>query len=373
MHRILCVDDEPAIHEAVRHALASEGRHVTTASGFEEGRRLIEERAFDLALVDRRMPDGDGLHLLGLLKRLRPACQRVLVTGYLDKEALMEAVNDAEVQRVFEKPFELSRLRVVVRELLEEGPQTRQAVHAWGHMDDERALLAGVLQGPGFRLDLQPIVTAKSAREVGFEGLMRSAHPLLPRPVHILEMAQRNRMFRQVGRSVAARGARWLERLPPEVRLFLNVHPEELDDMGALEDQLGPLLLQSSRVVLEITGACHERWPEVLGERLRRLKCLGFALALDDMASGQSGLILLAEAEPEYVKVDRGIVRGIQASGRKRRLVELLCTFAHTTRAELIAGGVETEEEAGTLRELGVPFMQGYLFGRPSADPHLLR
>jgi hypothetical protein len=143
-------------------------------------------------------------------------------------------------------------------------------------LEDERALLSGLLHSASFRLDLQPIITASSGKNLGFEGLMRSAHPRLPRPLQILEMAERLHMLRTVGRSVASRAATWLERLPTGARLFLNVHPEELDDMDALQSQLEPLVPAASRVVLEITGACHDRWAEVLGARLRRLKALGF-------------------------------------------------------------------------------------------------
>lgn len=373
MARILCIDDEPGIQRLLRVALEADGHVVTEALGFDEGRQRIAAGGYDLALVDRRMPDGDGLDLLALLRARLPGCIRVLMTGYLDLEAVMGAINNAEVHRVIEKPFDSERLRHELRELLDDARVgTRRLLdHPLGRgpQEDERALLSGVLHSPAFRLDLQPIVTADSGKMLGFEGLMRSGHPRLPLPTQILELAERLHMLRTVGRSVASRAAAWLDRLPPDARLFLNVHPEELDDMHALQSQLEPLLPAASRVVLEITGACHERWPEVLGVRLRRLKALGFSLALDDMAAGQSGLVLLAEAEPAYIKVDRSIVQDIQGSNRKRRLVELLCTFAEMTQADVIAGGVETQAEASTLRTIGVPYMQGYLFGRPAPEP----
>ncbi len=373
MARILCIDDEPGIQRMIRSALERDGHVVTEALGWTAGRLLIEAGGYDLALVDRRMPDGDGLDLLALLRARMPGCIRVLLTGFLDLDAVMGAINNAEVHRVIEKPFDSQRLRHELRELLDDahlGPRSLRAQPLGGHaQEDERALLSGVLHSAAFRLDLQPIVTATSGQTLGFEGLMRSGHPRLPLPTQILELAERLHMLRTVGRSVAARAAAWLDRLPPQARLFLNVHPEELDDMSALQSQLEPLIPAAERVVLEITGACHDRWPEVLGVRLRRLKALGFSLALDDMAAGQSGLVLLAEAEPAFIKVDRSIVQDIHGSNRKRRLVELLCTFAQMTQADVIAGGVETDAEATALRNIGVPYMQGYLFGRPAPEP----
>ena len=79
-----------------------------------------------------------------------------------------------------------------------------------------------------------------------------------------------------------------------------------------------------------------------------------------------SSLSVLAELQPSYIKVDMSIVRGVDHEPQKRRLVELLCRFAEATDALLVAEGVETDEEAETLRAIGAHLLQGYLFGRPS-------
>ena len=76
--------------------------------------------------------------------------------------------------------------------------------------------------------------------------------------------------------------------------------------------------------------------------------------------------MLLAEAAPTYIKAHGSIVRGVVDSPHKVRILEMLGRFAKGTRAQLIAEGVEREEEAAALRRLGVPFLQGYLFGRPT-------
>jgi DNA-binding NtrC family response regulator len=118
--RILCIDDEPGIQRMVRNALERDGHVVTEALGCTAGRLLVEAGGYDLALVDRRMPDGDGLDLLSLLRARMPGCIRVLMTGFLDLEAVMGAINNAEVHRVIEKPFDSQRLRQELRELLDD-------------------------------------------------------------------------------------------------------------------------------------------------------------------------------------------------------------------------------------------------------------
>jgi len=95
---------------------------------------------------------------------------------------------------------------------------------------------------------------------------------------------------------------------------------------------------------------------------------MGFSIAVDDLGAGYSSLSVLAELQPRFIKVDMSIVRGIDTEPRKQRLVDLLTRFAEATGATLIAEGVETTEEAEALRSCGAHWLQGYLFGRPSAE-----
>ena len=105
---------------------------------------------------------------------------------------------------------------------------------------------------------------------------------------------------------------------------------------------------------------------------LNPLRKVGFTVVVDDLGAGEGALMLLAEAAPAYIKAHGSIVRGVVDSPHKIRILEMLGRFATGTRAQLIAEGVEREEEAAALRGLGVPFLQGYLFGRPSSPDELL-
>jgi EAL domain-containing protein (putative c-di-GMP-specific phosphodiesterase class I) len=96
------------------------------------------------------------------------------------------------------------------------------------------------------------------------------------------------------------------------------------------------------------------------------LRHAGYTVVVDDLGAGEGGLMLLAEAAPAYIKAHGSIVRGLVDSPHKVRILEMISRFATGSRAQLIAEGVEREEEAAVLRQLGVPFLQGYLFGRPT-------
>ncbi|MEZ4272506.1 MAG: EAL domain-containing protein [Myxococcota bacterium] len=95
---------------------------------------------------------------------------------------------------------------------------------------------------------------------------------------------------------------------------------------------------------------------------------VGYRLALDDLGAGYNSLSLLAELDPAFIKIDMSIVRNIDTSAAKQRLVELLVRFAAVSECGLIAEGVETENEAKVLIEAGAPLLQGYHFGRPSLN-----
>ena len=93
---------------------------------------------------------------------------------------------------------------------------------------------------------------------------------------------------------------------------------------------------------------------------------MGFQIAVDDLGSGYAALNMLAELQPHFMKVDMSIVRNVHQDEHKRRLVDLLCSFAEATDSEVVAEGVETKEEAAALADAGVDLMQSYLYGEPS-------
>ena len=103
---------------------------------------------------------------------------------------------------------------------------------------------------------------------------------------------------------------------------------------------------------------------------LTRHLVVGARFAIDNAGTGQTGLRQLLEVRPEVLKLDRGIVDGIDKDEAKEALVEMIELFSRRIGAVVLAEGVETTEEANCLRSLGIPLAQGYLFGRP-AEPWL--
>jgi EAL domain-containing protein (putative c-di-GMP-specific phosphodiesterase class I) len=107
---------------------------------------------------------------------------------------------------------------------------------------------------------------------------------------------------------------------------------------------------------------------EVMLHTIGDLRDRGVLFAVDDIGAGYSGLGQLATLRPAYLKLDRGLVSGLDGDATRASLVAAMNSYASATDALLIAEGIETEEEFSTLSEIGVPLLQGFLLARP-AEP----
>ena len=117
--------------------------------------------------------------------------------------------------------------------------------------------------------------------------------------------------------------------------------------------------------MLEVTErAPIESVPDVRTRR-RRLRELGFRLAIDDLGSGYAGLTSFASLEPDFVKLDRGLVTGLDVEPVKRKLVGSIVSVSHELNIAVVAEGVETAAERQTASELGCDLLQGFFFRKP--------
>ena len=370
MARILAVDDDPLVRRCISRILVNAGHEVVPAGHGADALQIASDRAFDVALVDYHLPFIDGLEVLQRLREVQPGCLRILVTGALDLPMIMEAVNRGEVMRVVEKPFESAGLVGAVEDAMTARRRMMEVyqVQEQAASEHEREMLEECLDGGHRRLALQPIVGGKTGTIRAFECLLRSNHSVLDGPLSVIRAAERHQMLPQLGQAVSRYAAGWMSRLPEDIKLFMNLHPDELADPDGMCASLEPLRPWAERVVLEITERSRLQGIEAWDESVERVTAMGFAIAVDDLGAGYSSLSVLAELQPSFIKVDMSIVRGIDCDPRKQRLVDLLCRFADATDATLIAEGVETGEEAAALRECGAHLLQGYLFGKPSTE-----
>ena len=156
-------------------------------------------------------------------------------------------------------------------------------------------------------------------------------------------------------------------------QLFVNVSPDSIyEDQNFAMRFLGYAReadLSPNRIVIELTEESLLDDYARLRSTLHKLRDAGCSIAIDDLGAGSSGLRTWSELKPDFVKIDRYFVSGIDSDTTKLEFVRSILDMGRAIGCRVIAEGVETERECRELVDLGLDRLQGNLFGRPSAAP----
>jgi len=210
----------------------------------------------------------------------------------------------------------------------------------------------------------QPIVSVSRRKVFGYEALLRSTDPAYPTVGHVLEAAEQLGTLAALGRLVRRKATEAFDGASDDALLFVNLHPKDLVDPN-LTAADSPLSRIAHRVVLEVTERSSLAGLRNLPERVAALRELGFRIAVDDLGAGYAGLASFAMLEPEIVKVDMSLTRGIDQSPTKQKVVGSLVALCEDMGKVVVVEGVETVGERDALLELGCDLLQGYLFAKP--------
>lgn len=213
------------------------------------------------------------------------------------------------------------------------------------------------------RLAFQPVVVLRDLAVFGYEALLRG----VPDPAAFFAGAALEGWAQEADAEVCRMAAAALPLLPESAVLFVNVTPQSfLAGDGVLE---ALRKAGQGRVVAEVTEQAFRAAPGEMAAAARKWRKAGVRLAVDDVGSGQSRLLVLAEVEPEFVKADRALVERAARSGAARAVLRHVAALAWELGAALVAEGVETEKELQMARSTGADFAQGFLLGRPRPLP----
>jgi EAL domain-containing protein (putative c-di-GMP-specific phosphodiesterase class I) len=368
---ILLVDDEQPIARAYARILTAAGFTVEIACDGKDAAAAAHDRSYDVIVSDITMPEMNGIDLLRAVREHDLDVPFVLMTGgpavdsavrameYGALRYLIKPVESSELEEVVARAVRLHRMAKIKREALEmfrlEGK----------HLGDRASLEARFGRAmETLWIAYQPIISWKRKTVFAYEALVRNEEPTLRSPPDLFEAAERLGRLQELGRTLRARVAKTLDEKPLDGLLFVNLHALELDDDSLISPD-APLSRYASRVVLEVTErAPLERIRDVTA-RVAQLRALGYRIAVDDLGAGYAGLTSFAHLEPEVVKVDMSLIRGIDRSPMKQKLLRSIVGLCRELDIEIIAEGIETEQERDTLVRLGGDLCQGYLFARP--------
>jgi EAL domain-containing protein (putative c-di-GMP-specific phosphodiesterase class I) len=369
--RVLTVDDDADALLFFTACLEGAGMDAATADSGEQALEMIAEGGFDTVVTDVQMPGGmSGTELLLRVRERDPDLPVVLVTGAPEGDLpagtmelapgglLLKPVDVERLVRAVYRAVRFCRLARVARrqEVLETRPSPAPPVGPTPVPALERAL--GSLY-----LAWQPIVSSADGTVRGQEAFVRTLEPSLSAPVSFFSAAREQGRVVDLGRAVRRVAAREAASFPGQLA-WVNVDVAELFD-DALVDAASPLAPIARSVVLELSQQTVLGAPDGVVARLRELRRLGFRIAVDDFGSMNVDLAGLARVEPDVVKLDLPLIRGLDSDPALQAQLRWLVKALHVEGIEIVAEGVETPGERYAAVDFGVDFLQGFLFGRP--------
>jgi diguanylate cyclase (GGDEF)-like protein len=234
--------------------------------------------------------------------------------------------------------------------------------------------LRQALENEEFVLHYQPKINLASGKLTGAEALIRWNDPktgLVP-PGRFIPILEETRLIHEVGRWALAKAVedyqRWRRAGLPAVRISVNVSPLQLRNrsfVAEIEEAISIAPDAASGLELEITESLiMENIDHSIGS-LRAIRALGVTIAIDDFGTGFSSLSYLSKLPVDTLKIDRSFIVDMVSGEGGRTLVSVIINLAHALKLNVVAEGVETEEQMRQLRLLRCDEMQGYLFGKP--------
>jgi EAL domain-containing protein (putative c-di-GMP-specific phosphodiesterase class I) len=222
---------------------------------------------------------------------------------------------------------------------------------------------------PKFTFAFQPIVDTSTREVLSYEALIRG--PGNEPAYQILKQVSSDRLF-AFDQKVRAQAIDLAMRLQLKCHLNINFLPRSVETspesiLTTLE-AAGRANLPAKRIVLEVVEGeiihDHSRFTALINS----YRGLGLKVAIDDFGAGYSGLNLLADFQPDQVKLDMQLIRGIERHGPRQSIVRAIHGICIELGIDVIAEGVETKEEYGWLTSQGIHLFQGYLFAKPAFE-----
>jgi len=232
------------------------------------------------------------------------------------------------------------------------------------------------MQSGGIQTFYQPVFQNDCKSVWGYECLMRGLADdgSLVMPKQLLEWATQERlifMLDRICRETHIRNAAAV--LPDDVAILINFLPTAIYEPSfCLKTTIAAAKsagIAPNRVIFEVVETEKVLDSDHLSSILNEYRKSGFRVALDDVGSGFAGLTMLADLNPDLIKMDRELVQGAVKSEMHRIIVRALVQIAKASGSLILAEGVETEAELALMKSFGVDLFQGFLLGRPAPFP----
>ncbi|MBK5939849.1 EAL domain-containing protein [Halochromatium roseum] len=233
-----------------------------------------------------------------------------------------------------------------------------------------------------FQVYYQPLFTIEGMQIAGFEALLRWTDPELGviSPARFIPIAEHTGLIEELGdwvmREVCAQLARWAAVGLKTVPVAINISPLQLlrgSLIERLQGYLQQFQLAPSQLHIEITESVLMDISPINSARLEALAELGIALHIDDFGTGYSSINYLRRFKIDCIKIDRSFVGDMCTCDEDRALVAAMIAMSKALGMQVVAEGIETQEQRDLLHDLGCDLGQGYLFARPCGATEAMR
>ncbi|MCM3744854.1 EAL domain-containing protein [Sporosarcina luteola] len=233
-----------------------------------------------------------------------------------------------------------------------------------------------------FTLEYQPKMNLSRGKLSGIEALVRWDHPDLGRipPNKFIPLAEETKIILPLGewvlREACKQAVQWKRQGYMAFRLAVNMSTVQLEDPDIVESIKRILFeekVEPELIEIELTESSFADRSE-MRDAIERIRDLGMHVSIDDFGTGYSTFSYIKELPADTVKIDMSFVKDIEVNENSRAIVKAIITLADTAGLNVIAEGIETEEQANILHKLGCREGQGYFFSKPlsPADCELL-
>ncbi|HEY9818890.1 MAG TPA: EAL domain-containing response regulator [Candidatus Obscuribacterales bacterium] len=376
--KILVIEDEPMLRDLISDLLEAECYEPICAEDGISGLQMARDTTPDLILCDVMLPGMDGYGILAALQQdvITAAVPFIFLTAKserLDIRHGMALGADDYITKPFDRLDLLSTIRTrlkkhaALHQVYGNDPQTSTQI-------EDRDRLLKALEQDEFSLYYQPQISLQTGELVGAEALIRWHDPqrgLVP-PNDFIPLAESTGVIIPIGRWVlqtaCQQAVTWQEQHMPPIKLAVNIsgaqfnRPDLIPEITQVLDHTG---LSPQYLSLELTESLLVQNVESTINTLNELHARGLQVSVDDFGTGYASLGYLQHFSFNTLKLDRCFVKQVNQNTKNAAIVMALIQMAHSLDLDVIAEGVETEDERDFLAMHRCDAMQGYLFSRP--------
>jgi PAS domain S-box-containing protein len=373
--KILVVDDDDDIGEFVSAAAKAIGCQCTVTT---HGATFLEKLSPDttLVLLDLMMPGMDGIELLRLLAERNCKADIVLISGVgmrtIESAGQLGEILGLSIVGHLQKPFPMADLKKLLQRL--PGFEAPPIVHSSPRAPILKKELQLAVDNDEFVVYYQPQIDIATGHILGVEALVRWQHPKhgLIFPDAFIDLMEQLGLINELGWIVANHGMRDIGKFAngdgKAVALSLNASAKSLHDLN-FPDTLVSIAekhgVSPADLTIEITESGLIKELSKTLDILTRLRMKQVKLSIDDFGTGYAMLQQIKNIPATELKIDKSFVHEMMSSARDRIMVQRTIEMAHDLGMQVVAEGVETQEQLDLLRSNGCDIAQGYLFSHP--------